>query len=121
MIVNPMLTIFLKVVVLTSEIGSEKTTQIPQWILYDEFTSDKLVACTQPRRLAAVDAAAQVAAEMDVKLGEEVGCSVRFDDKSGDKTLLRYMTDGLLLHEVLHDAEFSKYVSVYLNVYIEQY
>lgn len=116
---NLMLTTFLKVVVITSEIGSEKTTQIPQWILYDDFTSDKLVACTQPRRLAAVDAAAQVAAEMDVKLGEEVGCSVRFDDKSGDKTLIRYMTDGLLLHDAVHDNEFSRYVSVCLNIHTE--
>lgn len=115
------LTAFLKAVVLMSETGSGKTTQIPQWILYDESNSEKLVACTQPRRLAAVDVAARVADEMDVKLGEEVGYSVRFDDKSCDKTLLKYITDGLLLKEALQDALFSKYVSFYPNKYSKWY
>lgn len=54
----------------------------------------KLIACTQPRRVAAMSVAERVANEMDVKLGEEVGYTIRFEDMTGPKTLLKYMTDG---------------------------
>lgn len=96
--------------VLSSETGSGKTTQIPQFVFFDEFASGKRIACTQPRRLAATSAAKRVAEEMDVTLGEEVGYCVRFDDKTSPKTRLQYITDGRLLREAMEDASFSKYV-----------
>lgn len=97
--------------VLSSETGSGKTTQIPQFVFFDEYASGKIVACTQPRRLAATSVARRVASEMDVTLGEEVGYSVRFDNATSDKTRLKYMTDGLLQREAIEDGAFSKYVS----------
>ena len=95
---------------LSSETGAGKTTQIPQFILFDEFSSGLAVACTQPRRLAAISVARRVAQEMDVDLGSEVGYCVRFDNTTSRKTRLKYMTDGRLLREAMNDAAFSKYV-----------
>lgn len=96
---------------LSSQTGSGKTTQIPQFVFFDEYASGKIVACTQPRRIAAISAARRVASEMDVKLGEEVGYAVRFGNATSDKTRLKYITDGLLLREAMEDGIFSKYVS----------
>lgn len=96
---------------LSSETGSGKTTQIPQFVFFDEYGSGKMVACTQPRRIAATSVARRVASEMEIKLWEEVGYSVRFDNATSDKTRLKYMTDGLLLREAMEDGTFSKYVS----------
>ena len=80
---------------LVGETGSGKTTQIPQWCVdYAKKMGKKSVACTQPRRVAAMSVAQRVSEEMDVSLGQEVGYSIRFEDCSGPKTLLKYMTDG---------------------------
>ncbi|KAH8886333.1 P-loop containing nucleoside triphosphate hydrolase protein [Thozetella sp. PMI_491] len=104
-----------QVVVLSSDTGSGKTTQIPQFVLFDEWVSGKLVACTQPRRLAATSVARRVAAEMDVALGKEVGYKVRFEKAMCDKTRLVYMSDGLLLREAIEDSSFSKYSCVIVD------
>ncbi|KAF5693325.1 putative ATP-binding PRP16 [Fusarium globosum] len=104
-----------KVVVLMSETGSGKTTQVPQFVWYDEYASGKIVACTQPRRLAATSVASRVADEMGVTLGEEVGYAVRFDNKSRADTRLKYMTDGLLLQGALSDANFSAYSCIIID------
>ena len=78
-------------IVLVGETGSGKTTQIPQWCV--EFTKElgvkKGVSCTQPRRVAAMSVAQRVSEEMDVALGQEVGYSIRFEDCSGPKTILK--------------------------------
>jgi pre-mRNA-splicing factor ATP-dependent RNA helicase DHX15/PRP43 len=106
-----------QILVFVGETGSGKTTQIPQFVLYDDLpqTQGKMVACTQPRRVAAMSVAQRVAAEMDVKLGEEVGYSIRFEDMTGPKTIMKYMTDGMLLREAMHDHNLSRYSTIMLD------
>lgn len=74
-----------------------------------------MVACTQPRRVAAMSVAQRVANEMDVKLGDEVGYSIRFEDVTSQKTILKYMTDGMLLREAMHDHNLSRYSVIILD------
>lgn len=76
--------------ILVGETGSGKTTQIAQFISEAGYSqSGKMIACTQPRRVAAMSVARRVADEMDVQLGEEVGYSIRFEELSGPKTLIK--------------------------------
>lgn len=74
-----------------------------------------MIACTQPRRVAAMSVAARVALEMDVPLGDEVGYTIRFEDKSSHKTQLKYLTDGMLLRESMIDPELNKYGIIVLD------
>ncbi|ESZ94725.1 putative pre-mRNA splicing factor RNA helicase (Prp43) [Sclerotinia borealis F-4128] len=106
-----------QILVFVGETGSGKTTQIPQFVLYDDLPhlSGKLVACTQPRRVAAMSVAQRVANEMDVKLGDEVGYSIRFEDVTSSKTILKYMTDGMLLREAMHDHNLTRYSCIILD------
>lgn len=103
--------------VLVGETGSGKTTQIPQWCI--EWVrarhAKRGVACTQPRRVAAMSVAARVAEEMDVCLGQEVGYSIRFEDCTSAKTILKYMTDGMLLREAMSDPLLENYGVVMLD------
>ena len=75
----------------------------------------KGVSCTQPRRVAAMSVAQRVAEEMDVSLGQEVGYSIRFEDCSGPRTLLKYMTDGMLLREAMSDPMLEQYQVILLD------
>ncbi|KAI1432381.1 P-loop containing nucleoside triphosphate hydrolase protein [Xylaria sp. CBS 124048] len=106
-----------QILVFVGETGSGKTTQIPQYVIYDELPhlAHKMVACTQPRRVAATSVAQRVANELDVNLGEEVGYSIRFEDKTSSKTMLKYMTDGMLLREAMHDGDLSRYSCIILD------
>ncbi|CBF90134.1 hypothetical protein AN0133.2 [Aspergillus nidulans FGSC A4] len=106
-----------QILVFVGETGSGKTTQIPQFVLLDDLpqTQRKMIACTQPRRVAAMSVAQRVAAELDVTLGEEVGYSIRFEDMTSPKTLLKYMTDGMLLREAMNDHELSRYSTIILD------
>lgn len=106
-----------QILVFVGETGSGKTTQIPQFVLLDDLPqlNRKMVACTQPRRVAAMSVAQRVANEMDVTLGEEVGYSIRFEDVTGPKTILKYMTDGMLLREAMHDHDLSRYSTIILD------
>ncbi|KAK4190325.1 putative Pre-mRNA-splicing factor ATP-dependent RNA helicase PRP43 [Podospora australis] len=106
-----------QILVFVGETGSGKTTQIPQYVLYDELPhlTGKLIACTQPRRVAAMSVAQRVANELDVQLGEEVGYSIRFENRTGPKTLLKYMTDGQLLREAMHDPDMTRYSCIILD------
>ncbi|EDW89168.1 putative pre-mRNA-splicing factor ATP-dependent RNA helicase PRP1 [Drosophila teissieri] len=103
-------------IVLVGETGSGKTTQIPQWCVdFAVSKGRKGVSCTQPRRVAAMSVAQRVSEEMDVKLGEEVGYSIRFEDCSTAKTLLKYMTDGMLLREAMSDPMLEQYQVILLD------
>ncbi|XP_014098212.1 ATP-dependent RNA helicase DHX15 homolog [Bactrocera oleae] len=103
-------------IVLVGETGSGKTTQIPQWCVEFALTKGKKgVACTQPRRVAAMSVAQRVSEEMDVGLGEEVGYSIRFEDCSSAKTVLKYMTDGMLLREAMSDPMLEQYQVILLD------
>lgn len=106
-----------QILVFVGETGSGKTTQIPQFVLWDDLpqTQNRMVACTQPRRVAAMSVAQRVAAEMDVKLGEEVGYSIRFEDMTSPKTVLKYMTDGMLLREAMNDHNLQRYSTIILD------
>ncbi|KAK8663679.1 hypothetical protein V6N13_083486 [Hibiscus sabdariffa] len=98
-----------QVVVIVGDTGSGKTTQIPQYLHEAGYTKRGKVGCTQPRRVAAMSVAARVAEEMGVKLGSEVGYSIRFEDCTSGKTVLKYMTDGALLRELLAEPDLASY------------
>ena len=101
-------------VIIVGETGSGKTTQIPQYVL-DHASGGKMVGCTQPRRVAAVSIARYVASQRRCNVGEEVGYSVRFDDQSSKATRLKFMTDGILLREILADPKLEKYGAIILD------
>jgi len=105
------------VVVLLAETGSGKTTQVPQFLYSARMHRDKLVAITQPRRVAAVSLAKRVAKELggDGKVGGVVGYRVRFEDVSDSHTRLLYQTDGMLLREAMLDSQLSRYSWVVLD------
>ncbi|KAJ3341712.1 hypothetical protein HDU93_004346 [Gonapodya sp. JEL0774] len=106
-----------RILVLVGETGSGKTTQIPQFLLYDEQPrlQGKMIACTQPRRVAAMSVARRVAEELDVSLGQDVGYSIRFEDMTSSRTILKYMTDGMLLREAMSDPLLSRYSAIILD------
>ncbi|KAL0273729.1 UNVERIFIED_CONTAM: hypothetical protein PYX00_006340 [Menopon gallinae] len=99
-----------QVLIIEGETGSGKTTQIPQYLKDAGFTKDgKIIGCTQPRRVAAMSVAARVATEMGVKLGNEVGYSIRFEDCTSERTIIKYMTDGTLHREFLSEPDLAAY------------
>ncbi|CAA9997872.1 unnamed protein product [Nesidiocoris tenuis] len=99
-----------QVLIIEGETGSGKTTQIPQYLYQAGFTKDnKKIGCTQPRRVAAMSVAARVAEEMNVKLGNEVGYSIRFEDCTSERTVIKYMTDGTLHREFLSEPDLLSY------------
>lgn len=107
------------ILVLSGETGSGKSTQIPQFLL-DAKWCTKCVAITQPRRVAAISLARRVAEEMGTPLGKsspasKVGYSVRFDEATGPSTRIKYLTEGMLLQEMLRDSTFSQYSCVIVD------
>ncbi len=99
--------------IIEGETGSGKTTQVPQYLVEAGYGKLGKIGCTQPRRVAAMSVAARVATEMGVKLGHEVGYSIRFEDCTSDKTVLKYMTDGMLLREFLGEPDLASYRCVF--------
>mmetsp|Transcript_37618 Transcript_37618/g.91433 ORF Transcript_37618/g.91433 Transcript_37618/m.91433 type:complete len:724 (-) Transcript_37618:50-2221(-) len=105
-------------IIVEGETGSGKTTQIPQFLLDAGLTTqgETMVACTQPRRVAATSIASRVADEMDVPLGEEVGYTIRFEDVSSpSRTVLKFLTDGMLLREAMTDPLLTRYKAIVLD------
>ena len=105
-----------QILIIVGETGSGKTTQLPQYLHEAGYTKDGLkVGCTQPRRVAAMSVAARVAEEMGVKVGNEVGYSIRFEDNTSDKTILKYMTDGMLLREFMTEPDLAGYQALMID------
>ncbi|KAL6857478.1 Cyclin-dependent kinase catalytic subunit [Amphichorda felina] len=105
-----------QVLVIVGETGSGKTTQLPQYLHEAGYTKNGMkVGCTQPRRVAAMSVAARVAEEVGVKVGNEVGYSIRFEDNTSDKTVLKYMTDGMLLREFMTEPDLGGYSAIMID------
>ncbi|KAM0850874.1 hypothetical protein ACQ4PT_052768 [Festuca glaucescens] len=103
------------VLVVIGETGSGKSTQVTQYLAEAGYTAGGKIACTQPRRVAAESVAKRVAEESGCRLGEEVGYCIRFDDRTGPDTVIKYMTDGMLLREIMVDRNLSGYSVIMLD------
>uniref|UniRef100_A0A673J843 RNA helicase n=1 Tax=Sinocyclocheilus rhinocerous TaxID=307959 RepID=A0A673J843_9TELE len=103
------------IVIVVGETGSGKTTQLTQYLHEDGYTSYGMVGCTQPRRVAAMSVAKRVSEEMNSNLGEEVGYAIRFEDCTSEKTVIKYMTDGILLRESLRESDLDHYSAVIMD------
>ena len=104
-----------QVVVIAGETGSGKTTQLPKLCLAAGRGEAGLIGCTQPRRLAARSVARRVAEELGTQLGDQVGFQVRFTDQVSERTLVKFMTDGILLAETQGDPWLSAYDTLIID------
>ena len=103
------------IVIVVGETGSGKTTQLTQYLHEEGYTKYGMIGCTQPRRVAAMSVAKRVSDEMGVKLGDEVGYAIRFEDCTSNKTIIKYMTDGILLRESLSEPDLDNYSAVIMD------
>ncbi len=104
-----------QVVILAGETGSGKTTQIPKMCLAAGRGTQGRIACTQPRRVAALSISRRVAEELNVEWGREVGCKIRFNDQTTRQTVIKFLTDGMLLAEVQGDPLLRDYDTIIID------
>ena len=104
-----------QVVVIAGETGSGKTTQLPKMCLEAGLGIRAKIGCTQPRRVAALSISRRIAEELSVTWGREVGCKIRFDDRSSSETYIKLMTDGILLAEAQGDPQLSDYDAIIID------
>lgn len=104
-----------QVVIVAGETGSGKTTQIPKICLEAGLAEHGKIGCTQPRRVAALSISRRVAEELNVAWGREVGCKMRFSDDTVPETLIKFMTDGILLAELQSDPELRSYSAIIID------
>ncbi|KAI0948495.1 hypothetical protein AcW1_005471 [Taiwanofungus camphoratus] len=104
-------------VIVVGQTGCGKTTQLPQYLHEAGWSADgNVIACTQPRRVAATSVAGRVAAEVGSVLGDEVGYTIRFEDVSDkERSRILYMTDGMLFRETLLDPLLSRYSVIMID------
>ncbi len=103
------------VLILAGETGSGKTTQIPKFCLAAGRGVTGRIACTQPRRVAALSVSRRVAEELNVPWGREVGCKIRFNDRTTPETVIKFLTDGMLLAEVQGDPLLREYDTIIID------
>ncbi len=104
-----------QVVIVCGSTGSGKTTQLPKAALKQGFGRTGRIGCTQPRRIAASALAQRLSAELHTAPGQGVGYKVRFDDRTSDKTVVKFMTDGILLAETREDPDLLQYDCIILD------
>jgi len=104
-----------QVVIVAGETGSGKSTQLPKLCLEAGRGVDGMIGHTQPRRLAARAVAERVAAELGEEVGGAVGYAVRFTDRVSDRTLIKVMTDGILLAEIANDRLLHRYDTLIID------
>ena len=104
-----------QVVVITGETGSGKSTQIPKMCLEAGQGGDRLIGCTQPRRIAAITLARRVAEELGAWGASAVGYKIRFQDRTARTTRIKFMTDGILLAEAQRDRLFRAYDTIIVD------
>jgi ATP-dependent helicase HrpA len=104
-----------QVVIVAGETGSGKSTQIPKFCLELGRGVEGTIGHTQPRRIAARSIADRIAEEIGTNVGEAVGYAVRFSDQTGDSTLVKVMTDGLLLAEIHRDRRLERYDTIIID------
>src|SRR5450756_2330537 len=104
-----------QVVIVAGETGSGKTTQLPKICLELGRGIEGLIGHTQPRRIAARSVAERIAEELNTQLGTAVGYQVRFTDHSSGSTLLKVMTDGILLAEMQRDRDLRRYDTIIID------
>ncbi|MCA1671207.1 MAG: DEAD/DEAH box helicase, partial [Actinobacteria bacterium] len=104
-----------QVVIVAGETGSGKTTQLPKICLELGRGVRGQIGHTQPRRLAARTVAERISAELDTPIGGTVGWKVRFTDRVGEDTLVKVMTDGILLAEIQHDRLLRQYDTLIID------
>ncbi|CAF1584831.1 unnamed protein product [Didymodactylos carnosus] len=104
-----------QVLIVIGETGSGKTTQITQYLAEVGYTSSGKIACTQPRRVAAMSVAKRVAKDYGCRLEQEVGYTIRFEDYTSPETKIKYTTDGMILREYLIDPDMNQYSIVMLD------
>ncbi|MEE4149872.1 ATP-dependent RNA helicase HrpA [Pseudomonas viridiflava] len=104
-----------QVLIIAGETGSGKTTQLPKICLEIGRGQHGLIGHTQPRRIAARSVASRVADELSTPLGALVGYQVRFEDQSDSNTLIKLMTDGILLAETQHDRFLERYDTIIVD------
>ena len=104
-----------RILVVVGDTGSGKSTQMTQYLAEAGYADRGVIGCTQPRRVAAISLAKRVADENGSILGEEIGYTIRFEDRSGPQTRIKYMTDGILLRQLLYDDTLREYSVIILD------
>ncbi|KAJ1974777.1 DEAH-box ATP-dependent RNA helicase prp22 [Dimargaris verticillata] len=104
-----------QVMIVVGDTGSGKTTQMTQYLYEEGLSRQGRIGCTQPRRVAAMSVAKRVAEEMGVRMGQEVGYTIRFEDCTSPETSIKYMTDGILQREILLDPMLENYSVIILD------
>ncbi|KAJ3434127.1 hypothetical protein M0812_20191 [Anaeramoeba flamelloides] len=104
-----------QVLIVIGETGSGKTTQITQYLAGAGYTARGKIGCTQPRRVAAISVAKRVSEEFGCRVGQEVGYCIRFEDCTSKDTIIKFMTDGMLMREALLDPDLKGYSMIMLD------
>ena len=104
-----------QILIVIGATGSGKTTQITQYLCEKGFTKKGRIGCTQPRRVAATSVAKRVSEEFGCRLGDQVGFTIRFEDCTSNETIIKYMTEGMLLRESLIDSDLLAYSVIMLD------